>query len=105
MPGQSKNILTSFPQWWQHNMKQMEAMVQILPEDSLFHQIQHRPVVGRDEPHIEAYLLRCTEAPDGTVLERGQDLGLGRRGQGANFIEKKRAVVSGFKEPDPGGLG
>ena len=105
VPGQGQNIRAPFPQRWQLEMKQMQPVVQILPEFPGFDQVRQGLVGGGDETHIDANLLGRPEAPDRAILDRREHLGLGRGGQRPDFIQEQGATIGRLKQPDPGGLG
>ena len=59
-----------------------------------------RAVAGGDEPRVHHELPRAAQPADGTVVDRGQHLGLCGGGQRPNLVEKQRAAIRRLEQPD-----
>ena len=94
------NVRSAFPQRRQGEVKEMEAVIEILPEATALDQVEQRPVAGSDEPHVDGEFLCATEPPDGAFLHRRQHFRLSGGRQHADFVQEKRAAVGRFEQPN-----
>ena len=97
-----EDILAPFPQRWDGDPKQVQAMVEILAEhlgDNHFAQI---PIGGCDETSIDRDVAVSPHATNPTVLNGSQEFCLECWREAGDLIEKKRAAASGLKQSEAG---
>ena len=95
-----RDVLDPLAQGRHVDGKDVETVVQVLPEcvggDPLF-----QIAVGRrDDPDVDAHGLRASEPLDLAFLEHAQQLDLHVEGQVADLVEKDRRVIGQFEPAD-----
>ena len=102
MPGEQQDVVPPFAERREPQGHDGEAMVEIFAEaaraDGRLQVLARR----RQQPDIHRLAARAAKPPDGTFLERLQQLRLQRVRHQADLVEKDRAAMRHLQEP---GLG
>ena len=105
MQGKRQNVVLSFAKRRQKERKHVDAVVEILAEESLFHQLFQRLMRGAYEPYVHLDGALAAEAHDFALLNGAQHFCLGGQGKIADFVEKEGARVGLFEHAAPCLLG
>jgi len=96
--GEEEHVAFPFPQWGQVERDHRQPVVEIFPEAPCAESRLEIGVRGTDEADVDRLRPGAAEATDDTLLDDGEELGLGRFGQQADLVEEERAPVRGLKE-------
>ena len=97
MPDQITNIIHTLPEWRQSQGNNIEAIVEVFPEQALLDLALQLSVCGRNDPNIG---FDRRPSSDGCVLaflENAQQSRLSFHRHIADLIEKQRAALSLLK--------
>ena len=97
---QQHHVARAIPQRRQGDFDGIEAEQQIGAKPPFVGQRRCRHVGCRDDPHIEALRPVAAHRRYLALFKRGQQLGLQRQRQIADFIEKQRPAIGGLEPPD-----
>src|SRR5579863_6551882 len=79
------------------NWNHIEAVIEVLPESSVFERRAKIAVCGGDQPNSHFDSARSTQPLKFALLQHAQKLGLRRRRDIADFVEKQVALVGQLK--------
>ena len=79
------------------NVDHVDSVVKIFAELAGFYHGFEILVGGRDDTHIHLASFRCSYGKNGSFLQDAQKLYLHGAAHIADFVEKDRALVGGFK--------
>ena len=82
----------------------LEAVVEILPKEPLFHQLPQILVGGGNKTEINFFLGCGANSGDIFVLQGEQQLSLGGQGEGVDLVQKKCASMGRLNHPHFPGL-
>jgi len=92
MLGQGGHIVQALAQRRQLQRQHIEAKQQVLAEFVARHQLRQRPAAGRDHPYIGALQLIGTDRPVLALLQKAQELDLGRQRQAVDIVQEQAAA-------------
>src|SRR5688572_23986747 len=101
MQRQRRNVVDALAQRRDGDRKNIQAIVQIRSERSVFDHLRKIAVRGRDDPHVHPLGPRAAEALKLTLLQDAQQLGLYFRGDIADLVQEQRALVRELETADP----
>ncbi len=90
-------VLTTVPQGRDLDLKDPDAVEEILPEPSFLDHLSQIPVGGRNEPDVHIALLLAPYPADLPFLDRSQELGLKGEGHLADLVQHQCAPVGQLK--------
>ena len=96
---QLRNVVPPVAQWWNRDWYDVEPVVEVFAEASIFDHRFKISIGCADDPHVYFHGLRSPDAHDLLLLKRAQDLGLHADVQVAYLVKEQRAVVGYFKLP------
>src|SRR6266567_3074327 len=82
------------------NLERVDAKHQVLAEIAAIDHIVEPPVRGADQPDIDGDRFVLADSANLAAFEHAEQLRLHRLRQFADFIEKHRATVGHFEQPD-----
>ena len=103
--GEVKDVGAAFAERREREAEEVEAVVEVFAEGVLLDEVGERAVGGGDEADVDWDFARAAEAADGGVFDGGEEFRLRAGGEGADFVEEKRAAVGGFEEADAAAFG
>jgi len=103
--GEAQNFLTAFAQRRDAHAKHVQPMKQVLAKLARRHELLEIAVRRGNQAHIDSNLLVPAEPPDATVFNGLQHLGLKRRRQTGQLVEKQSPAVRRFEKTDACGPG
>ena len=77
-------------------------MIQVFAKSAFSDKLLEVPVRRRDDADIHRNFPRAAHPPDFPVFDRGQHLGLHRRGEAGQFIQKQGPSVGRFEQSHAG---
>ena len=77
----------------QPDRERVDAVVKVLAEPSVAHELLERPVGRRNQPEVDRDRLVAAEPLEAALLEHAQQLGLRDERHVADFVEEQRALV------------
>lgn len=92
--GQGKNILRPFPERGNGERNDVEPVKEVFPEPSLGHPLFEIGIGRCEHPNIRSSGRRVAEAFKFPVLDEPQQLGLHRRGEIPDFIQKEGSALA-----------
>src|SRR6185503_14016628 len=90
---EQRNVLAALAQRRQMNVDDVEAVVEVLAERALDHQILEILMRGRDHARIDLDRLRAADGPHLLLLKDAQQLDLEPHRHVADLVEQERAAV------------
>ena len=100
MRDQFGNIGGPFPQRRQMNGDDVEPVEQIFPEGALFDRRIQLSVGRSHDAHIHLDIVAPPDPADLLFLQHAKELGLQRKTEVSDLIQKQRPLIHGFKQPD-----
>ena len=91
--GQHRNVDLTLAKRREANRERVDAVIEILAEASVAHELLERPVGGGDETEVHRDRFVAAEALEAPFLEDAQELGLCDERHVPDFVEEQRAVV------------
>ena len=91
--GEQRKIALALAQRRQRNLKNIQAVIQILAQFALAQRVFEHFVGGRDHAHIHCDLGLSAQPPHAGILQHAQQLGLRAHRHLADFIQQQRAVL------------
>ena len=88
----------AFPQRRKREVEGVEPVVEVFAEYAFFHGGLQVAVGRRDDANVHVPGLGFAYAAYFVVLQKAQQLHLGRRGKFAHFVEEERSAVRGFEQ-------
>ena len=101
MRGKRENVGGPFPEGRQHDRKDAEAVVEILPEDALGHQALEIPVRRRDHTHVHGDGLRPPDPLERPLLQYPEELALQGVGHLTDFVKEQGTSMRQLEAPPP----
>ncbi|MNV62085.1 hypothetical protein D3C71_1546150 [compost metagenome] len=98
---QLRQVLAPLAQRRNHDLDDIETVVQVLAKASLRHIGRQVTVRGADDADIDSLFLLTTQRADFALLNRSQQFGLHGQRQFADLIEKQGAAMRGLKKTFP----
>ena len=92
-----RNVVPALTQWRHQNGKHVQPEIEVFPEAAGLDRFAQVDVGRRDDPHINPAHARVAHPLDFALLQRPQQLALGREAQGAYLVQKQRALVGALK--------
>src|SRR5271154_6633687 len=92
------DVFAPLSQRWNANRKRLESIVKILAEGSGGHRLSQIAIGRRDDANVHAPLVRCPHRANLAFLQHAKKLGLERRVQLRDLVEKERAAVRDLEE-------
>ena len=99
-PDEQRNVLGTLAQRRHINRKDVESVVEILPERIVGDTLLEVAVSGRDDSDVDVHGFRASEPFDLPLLEHAQQLDLNVERQVADLVEKDRRVVRELEASD-----
>ena len=96
--GQDQHVEAALAQWRQVQCDDGKPVVEILAKALRRDRGAEILVGGGHDPHVGGLGAGAAEAPHGALLERGEELGLKRRGEQADLVEKEHAAMGELKQ-------
>jgi len=90
---EQQDVLASLAKRWQVKGYDLQPVIQIFPELAFADQRLNAAVGGGDETDVDAPIARLADSSDRVGLQGAQKLGLQRRGQIGDLVQKERAPV------------
>ncbi len=90
---ENRNIDLALAQRRQADGKRVDAIVEILAEPAVAHELVERPVGRRNQAEIDVDRLVAAEPLEAPLFEHAQQLGLRDDREIADFVEEQRAFV------------
>src|SRR5208283_1316405 len=95
---QERQIAIAFTQRRDEDRNHIDAVIEILPEPSLFDHLFQVVIGGGDQPEINL-LCRATPNPlHDVLLQNTQELALQTLVEGSDFVEEQRTAIGGLDE-------
>ena len=95
---QQMDVFLALAKRGKRNRDHVQAVIQVLAEAPLTHQLKQLHVARGDDAHVHFDDLIAAKAHEFAFLNHAQELGLRFRPDRGNFIEKNRALIGDFKE-------
>src|ERR1043165_9395661 len=95
---QNRNVFSTFAQRRHVDREHVDAVIKVVAETTVSH---HRAqvTIGRGyHTHVDAKLVRTTDATNLSFLQRAQKFGLNTDVQFRDLVEKQRAAIGDLKE-------
>ena len=99
-PHEQGDVLGPIAQRRHFDRKDVETVVQVLPERVLGDALFQVAVCRRNDPDVDAHGLRAAEPLNLPLLEHAQQLDLRVGRQVADLVEKDRRMIRQFEPPD-----
>ena len=98
---QGNDVFASLAERGEVDVRDVEAVIQILPEIAGVGGLLEIQVCRGDDADVDADVLFTTQAVEGPLLEHVEELDLVVLTELADFVQEQRAVVRGFELADP----
>ena len=98
--GEQDDVALALGEGRHHDGEDVQAVVQVLAEELLLHQLLEVAAGGGEEAHVGMQFLVAADAREGAFLQEPQELDLGLHGQVADLVEEERAAVGGLRASD-----
>src|SRR5260221_4100763 len=99
-PGQYRNVLLTFAERRHRDRKDIEPVVQVLPERQVGDGPLEITVGGGNHARVDGNRTRAAEALDLTLLQHAQQLDLHVAGQLADLVEEDGRAIGDFESTD-----
>jgi hypothetical protein len=100
-PDERGQVLLPRPKRGKADRKDLEAVEEVLPERAVPHERREVPVRRDDDPDVHRDGHRPSDPEELPLLDDPQELGLGRRGQLRDLVEKQRSPVGQLEAAGP----
>src|SRR5882672_10733286 len=93
VPGQVQDVLSPLAKRRQEDGDYFQAVVEVLPEDSLLHGLVQIPVRRRDDPDVHLEVRGAADPLERAVLDEAEELGLGGGREVGDLVQEERSLV------------
>ena len=98
--GEQRHVVATLAQRRQRQGHHIEAEIQIVAQVPGLHRFLQVAVARCHHAHVERHRLDRPDAQHFALLQHTQQLDLDRMRQLGHFVEKQRAALRGFEQPD-----
>src|ERR1043165_3927329 len=95
---QNRNVFATFAQRRHVDREHVDAVIKVVAETTVSHHRAQVTIRRRNHTHVNAKLVRATDATNLSFLERAQELRLNANVQFRELVEKQRAAIGDLKE-------